>query len=171
MLDDLAVDAICTALKALAHPAEPESWVRLLGHPAFEIAPLALRLALTKAPLRGVDDACALLERLRTPARVSGERLAGALRSARAHWDANQPVRAGRAFAAEANVLGFAIADDENDARRSGARIGNFFDGLADVRDVRARLGLATSSAASNTRARRPRRMRNRRPPHVSSAR
>jgi DNA helicase-2/ATP-dependent DNA helicase PcrA len=148
VLDDLAVDAICTALKALANAGEPEAWVRLLGHPAFEISPLALRLALTATPPRSVEEACALVADLRTPSRVPTERLAAALRAARSHWIANEPVLAARAFAAAADVLGFAIAGDENDARRSGARIVNMLDALDDVRDVRAKLDLDTSSAA-----------------------
>jgi DNA helicase-2/ATP-dependent DNA helicase PcrA len=148
VLDDIAVGAICALLGALSNPADPESRLRLLGHPAFGIAPLELRLALAKSPPRGVDDACTLLERLRTSARVPAQRTIAALRAASSHWDADEPVRAGRAFAAEADLLGYVIAGDENDARRSGARIVNLFDALADVRDVRARLGLDVSSRA-----------------------
>ena len=122
--------------------------MRLLGHPAFDIAPLELRLALTANPPRGVEDACALLGRLRAPSRVSKELLAAALLAARLQWDAADPVRAARAFAWEADILGFAISGDERDARRSGARIVNLLDALDDVRDVRAKLGLDTSSAA-----------------------
>jgi superfamily I DNA/RNA helicase len=148
VLDDLAVDVICTALKALAHPSDPEAWVPLLGHPAFEIAPLALRLALTATPPHSVEAACSLITALRTPSRVPPERLAAALRAAQAYWVANEPVLAARAFAAESDVLGFAIAGDENDARRSGARIVRMLDALDDVRDVCAKLDLDTSSRA-----------------------
>jgi hypothetical protein len=69
-------------------------------------------------------------------ARVSGERLATALRSAHAYWAAGEPVRAARSFAAEADVFGFVIGGNENEAQRSGGRIVSFLDALGDVRDV-----------------------------------
>ncbi len=148
VLDDPAVDAIRAALEALAEPTLPAVWQRLLGHPAFGIAPLPLRLALDASPVRSVEAACALLERSRLPARVPGARLAAALRAAQAAWRANEPVRAGRAFADEANVLGFALENDENAVRRSAAAIASFFAALGDVRYVREKLGADTSSGA-----------------------
>jgi DNA helicase-2/ATP-dependent DNA helicase PcrA len=135
VLDDLAVDAICAALKAFADPADTSCWRRLFAHPVFGIAPLALRLMFDPAPPRSVDDACSFAERLTARSRVSGAQIAAALRSA-------------RAFAAEADVLGFVIAEDEREAQRSGRRITMFLDGLADVSDVRARLALDAGSAA-----------------------
>jgi DNA helicase-2/ATP-dependent DNA helicase PcrA len=148
VLDDLAVDAICAALKAFSNPAASERWVQLLGHPVLGVAPLTLRLALDAAPPHSVEDACKLLERLDTRARVSGAQIARALHSAHAFWSAGEPVRAARSFAAEADVLGFVIASNENDAQRSGGHIVSLLDALGDVRDVRARLGLDTSSSA-----------------------
>ena len=148
VLDDLAVDVMCAALKAFSQPADSERWGQLLGHPALGIAPLSLRLALDAAPPRSVEDACKLAERLDTHARVSGERLATSLRSAYAYWEVGEPVRAARSFAAEADILGFVIAGNENDAQRSGGCIASFLEALGDVRDVRARLALDTSSSA-----------------------
>lgn len=148
LLDDPAVDVMCAALQAFAGPAEPQRWVRLLAHPVLGIAPLVLRLALDAAPPRSVDDACALVMELATRARVSGERLADALRSGQALWVAGDVSGAARRFAAEADVLGFVASQSENNAQRSSARIVSFLDALADVRDIRARLGSDTSSAA-----------------------
>jgi len=148
VLDDLAVDAICAALKAFSQPAETERWEQLLAHPVFGIAPLPIRLALAAASPRSVDDVCELAERVDAGSRISGRQLGTALRSASAHWDANDPVRAARSFAAEADALGFVIAGDEPSAQRSAGRIVHFLDALGDVRDVRARLGLDASSSA-----------------------
>lgn len=148
VLDDLAVDAICAVLKVFANPTVAEHWVQLFAHPAFGIAPLALRLALQASPPHSVDDACRLAERLNTHARVTGKRFATALRSALAYWAADDPVRAARSFASEADVLGFLIAGDETAAQRSGRQIVRFLDALADVRDVRRGLGSDSSSAA-----------------------
>jgi DNA helicase-2/ATP-dependent DNA helicase PcrA len=148
VLDDLAVDAICAALRCFAEPAETSVWRRLFGHPAWGIAPLPLRLAFDAAPPRSIDEACRLAERLAPPARVSSAQLAAALRSARTFWDAGEPVQAARAFAAEADVLGFVIAAGERDAQRSSRRITSFLDALADVRDVRSGLKLSAGSAA-----------------------
>lgn len=148
VLDDLTVGAIRAALSALANPTQPECWRALLAHPAFGIAPLGLRQALDSDPPRSVDEACSRLERWNVPARVSGARLAAALSAANREWLANEPVRAGRAFAAGADVLGFALANDENAVRHAAAAITSFLAGLGDVRYVREKLAQDTSSAA-----------------------
>lgn len=148
VLDDEPVDAIRAALEALAKPTDPASWERLLGHPAFRIPPLALRFALAANPPHSVDAACAILDHAMLAARVDGVRLAGALRAAQTEWLASEPVRAGRAFAAGADVLGFALENDENAIRRSAAGIESFFAALGDVRYVREKLGLAISAGA-----------------------
>ena len=148
VLDDPAVDALCAALKAFAGPGDGGAWRRLFGHPAFGIAPLTLRLALDAAPPCSIDAACEFAQRLAARSRVSGARLAAALRSARAFWDAGDPAQAARAFALDSNLLGFAIAGDERDARRSARRLTEFLAALGDVRDVRARMERDVSSLA-----------------------
>jgi superfamily I DNA/RNA helicase/RecB family exonuclease len=149
VLDDPAVDSICAALKALADPANPGCWRRLFGHPVFGIAPLALRLAFDAEAVCSFTAACDFCERLEAPSRVAGARLAGALRSARDFWDAGDLVQAARSFAAQSNVLGFVIVADEPDAQRSSRRLTSFIDALADVVDVRVRLGLGAGCAAA----------------------
>ncbi len=148
VLDDLAVDAICAALKAFAEPADASCWRRLFAHPVFGIAPLAFRLMFDPAPPRSGEAACSFAERLPARSRVSGAQIAAALRCARGFWDANDPMRSARTFAADADVLGFVIAADERGVKRSSRRMTQFLDGLADVSDVRARLALDTGSAA-----------------------
>jgi DNA helicase-2/ATP-dependent DNA helicase PcrA len=148
VLDDLAVDAICAALSALADPADHAGWNRVFAHPVHGIAPLALRLELDTAPLRSFDDACRFAEGLGARSRVSGARLAGALRSAREAWDGGDPLRSARSFAAEADVLGFVVAASEPEVQRSSRRITQFLEALGDVRDVRTRLGLDAGSSA-----------------------
>ncbi len=148
VLDDLAVDAMLAALSALADPSEPAAWLRLFGHPALRLDPLAMRLAVGADPPRDLDRACALLHGLPVTGRTSGARIADALRSAQALWLHDEPVRAARAFASEADLLGYVIDGGEDAARRSAQRIATFVAGVADVRDVRVKLGLDTSSAA-----------------------
>ncbi len=148
LIDDLAVDAIVAALRALRTPEDPTVWTRLFAHPAFALDRLALRFALHDTPVRDVRDACALLERLDTPSTHAGARIAAALRSAHEHWERNEPVRAARAFAADSDLLAFVIDGDEDEARSSAARLLAFIDGIGDVRDVRAKLGLDITSTA-----------------------
>ncbi len=148
VLDDPAVDAVRVVLEALAAPSSAASWQRLLGHPAFGIDPLALAVALRAEPLHSVDDVCDLLDRARLRPRC-GVRLIEALRLADEAWRAGEPIRAGRAFAATADVLGFALDADEAAARRSAVAIGSFFAAFADVVYVREKLGLDVSPAAS----------------------
>jgi superfamily I DNA/RNA helicase/RecB family exonuclease len=149
VLDDPAVDAICAALKSLADSANPDCWRRLFCHPVFGVTPLPLRLAFDAAPVHSFEAACEFCERIEVRSRVSGARLAAALQSARDFWDAGDLAQAARSFAAESNVLGFVLAQDELDARRSSRRLTGFIDALADVRDVRARLGIGAGSAAA----------------------
>lgn len=148
VLDDLAVDAICAALKALARPNASEGWEQLFTHPAFGIPVLALRRSLNVAPPMSLEDACAIGRQTGSDGRVSGTRFAAALQSAHAHWDAHEPVKAARCFAAETNLLGFVTAGSEDDARRSSSNILSFLEGLGDVRDLHRDLGLETSSSA-----------------------
>jgi superfamily I DNA/RNA helicase len=148
VLDDLTVGAIRAALTALADPTQTECWRALLAHPAFGMAPLTLRRALDTDPPRSVDEACSRLELWNVPARISGGRLAAALRAANVEWLANEPVRAGRAFAAGADLLGFAVANDENAVRHAAAAISSFLAGLGDVRYVRQKLALDDMSSA-----------------------
>jgi superfamily I DNA/RNA helicase len=148
LLDDPAVDAICTALRALASPDDANVWVRLFSHPAFGLDALAVRLALGNRPPHSVEHACALLEGLSSAPDNAGATVAAALRTALEHWKRDEPVTAARSFTADSNILGFVISGDEDRARLSATRIKTFLEGLGDVHDVRAKLGIATSSAS-----------------------
>ncbi|MBD5657521.1 MAG: ATP-dependent helicase, partial [Candidatus Eremiobacteraeota bacterium] len=148
LLDDLAVDAICAALCALAGPDDPGVWVRLFAHPAFGLDPLASRLSISARPPRSVQDACTLLDGNPSSGQHPGARLASALRSAEQLWLKNEPLRAARSFAADSNILAYILSGDEDRARLSASRIATFLDGLGDVNDVRTKLGMDTSSSA-----------------------
>lgn len=148
VLDNLAVDALCAALNAFAAPSDSGRWTTLFTHPAFGIPALALRRSLDAAPPRSLDDACAIARQTSADGRVPGAQFASALQSAHAYWDADEPVKAARRFAAEANLLGFVTAGSEDDARRTSAAMVAFLDGLGDVRDLHERLRLDTSSTA-----------------------
>jgi hypothetical protein len=95
-----------------------------------------------------VADACTIARQTTAGGRVSGARFAGAVQSAHAYWDSDEPVQAARRFAAEANLLGFVTAGSDDDARRSSSNIVTFLKGLGDVRDLHASLELDTSSTA-----------------------
>ncbi len=144
LTDDLAVDAIVVALRAFDEANDPSVWTHLFAHPAFGLDALAVRFALSAEPPKDFPHACALVEGLGLEA---GLRIAAALRSAHAHWERNEPVRAARAFAVDSGLLSFVIARDEQDARVSASRLAAFFDGLGDVHDIRMKLGLAATSA------------------------
>ena len=148
VLDDLAVDALRTALAAFARPSERIRWVQLFAHAAFAIAPLILALALNGATLDSVEAACAILATIETGAALSGTQLAGAIRAAHALWNENHPVRAAKYIAVHAGILAFAIDGEEAAARRAVGRIESFLEALGDVRDVLARVNADTSSAA-----------------------
>jgi DNA helicase-2/ATP-dependent DNA helicase PcrA len=147
LVDDLAVDAICAALCAFAQPDDPKVWARLFSHPVFGLDALRVRLALATRPPSTVADACALLDAIASSADGAEARLALGIRSAEEYWQKNELVRAARSFAAESNVLGYVISGDEDRARLSASRIKAFFDGLGDVYDVRAKLGIENTSA------------------------
>ena len=161
--DDLVVDAMCAGLAALAAPSEPKRWERLLGHPAFALPPLGVRLALDASQTRDMRGAArtrnastgcdvasmtALLEAFSGPAHEGARRLATALRAAQTLWDAGDLIGAAKAFVAESNLLGFLISSDEDDARRTSDRLTDVFDALIDLRDIQTRLGRETTSSA-----------------------
>ena len=148
VIDDLVVDATCAALSALARPNDATRWQRLLAHPAFALPPLDVRLALDASTATDLASITALLDAFGGPASEAAMRLAAGLRAAAIFWQGDDIARAAKAFVADSNLLAFAIAGDEDRARRTSGRLTNVFDALIDLRDLHTRLGRTTTSAA-----------------------
>ncbi len=145
--DDLVVDAMCAGLAALARPTDPVRWQRLLGHPAFALPALDVRLALDASTAFDIWSMTALLDAFTGPAREAAKRIATGLRAAATLWNDDDIVGAAKAFVAESDLLAFAIAGNEDRARRTNDRLQSVFDALTDIRDLRTRLGSDATSA------------------------